>query len=429
MVVVCYSVRMKNAYHSDYLYYDGALLMNVWLLVDESQVVGYADNCPDEYKQHKFENSGIFPALINTHTHAAMSLLRGYADDLPLDIWLNEHIWPAEKRLLSADFIRDGLKLAVCELIHSGVSCINDMYFYSDIEADILSSIGLRGVVGCAMFGDIEANLNKSKELVEKYQDNLLINIAICPHAPYTATPDVYKAAVKFCQKHNTLMHTHLSETAREISDTVSKYGKRPVELMDSVGAFDCHSIFAHCVHLDDNEIAFLGSKKASIAHCPHSNMKLASGFAPIQKLLNAGANVTIATDGASSNNDLDMLAEIQTAALLQKAFMNDPTAFNAETAFVSATRSAAEALHLDNIGTIKSGKQADFIVVSYNSSNMQPVYNPLSNLIYSANKGNITDMFVAGRQLMKDKTLTTINESDVLATAKMWRDKIKTTK
>ena len=423
----------KNAYFADYLWYDSRPIENSWLLVNNDIIMGYSVQKPDEsYKLHIFDKSAIFPALINTHTHLPMSFLRGYADDLPLHEWLNKHIWPAEKQWLSSEFISAFTLLSAAELIRGGTSCANDMYFFTESMAKTIDQVGLRCTLGCGILdapgkkNHIDQIFKNAETLVEIYSDNSLINISFCPHAVYTASPETYKRVINFTRKHDLLLHTHLSETEWEVKESIARYGKRPVELMDSLGAFDCKSIFAHCVHINDEEIELMGRKKVNISYCLQSNLKLASGFAPMYKLMNAGANVTIGTDGAASNNDQDVLSEMNTVALFNKGLMNDPTAFNAETTFNCATKNAAKALGLTGVGELKKGFQADFIVVSYAASHMQPVYNPLSHLIYSAKKSDVTDLYVAGKPLMSKSKLTTINEKRAIQSAAEWSEKIK---
>ena len=418
---------MLKAYYADYIWYDNKLQSGKWLLTEDDKITGCADIPGSAYEQYKFENSAIYPTFINTHTHVPMNLLRGYADDLPLHEWLNGHIWPAEKRLLCAEFVKDACMLAAAELIRGGVSCVNDMYFFNEVEMEVFNKIGLRGVFGFPTMAKkrSEKLFDKIESLIEEYKDKPLINMSISPHAIYTAARDVYEFAVEIVDKYGLILHTHLSETEFEVENCKKEYGKSPVEIMNEIGAFDCKSVFAHCVRLTDAEIELMGGKKVNVAHCIQSNFKLASGFTPAVKLMKAGANVTIATDGASSNNDLDMLSEIQTAALFHKAYSNDPTAFNAETALMTATTNAAKALYLDNTGTLKDGYQADFMVVSYDSPHMQPVFHPVSNFIYSGQKNDITDVFVAGKQLLKDRQLTCMDEKEVLAKTKEWVKRI----
>ncbi|MDR2884143.1 MAG: amidohydrolase family protein [Deferribacteraceae bacterium] len=423
----------RYAYYSDYVYYESRLCRNSWLLVADGKVEGLSESEPEGYELRRFSNSAIFPALINTHTHLPMTMFRGIADDLSLNDWLTNHIWPTERKWLSNELVKDAVLLAAADMITSGVSCANDMYFYAGVAIRTLSEIGLRGTIGCGVVMDINATksakadeFKKSADsLVEMTKDNPLINISICPHAPYTATPDTYRAVVDYVREKDILLHTHLAETARENDDITARYGKRPIAIMDEVGAFDCKSIFAHCVHLNDDEIALMGAKKVNMSHCAKSNLKLGSGIAPIQKLIKAGANVTIGTDSAASTNDQDMLSEINIASLLQKGITQDATALNAHETLDCATKNAAKALYMDNVGELAKGKEADFFVLSFEALSMQPVFDPIAHLVYCAKKNDITDMYVAGKPLMINRTLTTIDVEAVRYKSKIWRDKL----
>ena len=415
-----------KAYYADLIWYDSRAHADCWLITHGAQVLGIAKEKPAGAEAVAFTNSAIFPSLINTHTHLPMSLFRGYADDKALHAWLNNYIWPAEQQWVSAEFVRDATLISAAEMIRSGSSCANDMYSFPGETAQVLDNAGLKGVIGVALLGEnLEPRFKAAAALVEKYGDHPRIGVSICPHAVYTLSPDGYRQAADFARKHNILLHTHLSETAQEVADCLSRYGVRPVALLEKTGVFDCHAIFAHCVHLDDEEIAFMGRKKASVAHCVQSNLKLASGFAPMLRLMRAGANVTIGTDGAASNNRQNMLAEISAASLMQKALNDDPTAFSAVQTIGCATENAGKALLMPTSGVLKQGNSADFIVVSYDSVNMLPVYDHVSHLVYSANQNDITDVYVNGNALMKNRRLTTIDEEEVAETAKKWQKKI----
>ncbi len=422
-----------KAYYADYIYAASGAINNAWLLTCDDVVTGITTAEPGaEYGKVVYRNSGIFPALINMHTHAPMNLFRGVADDLPLDVWLKKHIWPLESKWLSPEFVKDAALAAACELIRGGTACICDMYFYVSEIASVFEGAGLRAVLGSGIIdmptphGKSTADyLDKTKALVEIYSDNKLIDISIAPHSVYTVSPDTYEKIVNFAVCNDILIQTHLAESVKENADTVSKYGKRPFDIMYEAGVFDCKSVLAHCVDLNDDEIDILGSKNANIAHCIQSNLKLGNGFAPVKKMADAGCNITVGTDSAASNNDLDLLKDMQFIALVHKGLSSDPSIFDSCMVLDMATKNAAKALHKLCLGTLHVGNQADFMVVSYDSAHMLPVYNPVSTLIYSAQKNDITDLFVAGRQLMKNRHLTTIDESDVAKRIKYWQDKI----
>lgn len=423
----------KKAYYSDYLWYNSKIKHKAWLLVNGTAIEGFSQEEPGaDYDKTVYSNSGIFPTFINTHTHIPMTLFRGLADDLPLHVWLNEHIWPMESKWVAPQFVSDATLLAACELIRGGVSYANDMYFHTDIITDVMYNAGLRAMIGAAYTdgGNYEASKLKTytdyvASTVSRYANDPMVDIAVCPHAPYTVSMDGFKSLVDFAVKHDITLHTHLAETEKEVCDYIEQYGKHPAAAMNDAGAFDCKSIFAHCVHLGDAEVELMGQKKVAVSHCIQSNMKLASGFADIHSLSQAGAVVSIGTDGAASNNDLDMLGEINSVALCAKGLKKDPTVFSADSVLGLATKNAAKAIHRSDLGELKKGVQADFIVLSYDAIHMMPVYNPVSHLVYSAQKNDITDMFVAGKQLMKDRILLTIDEEAVKDKVRYWQRQI----
>ncbi|BAI80691.1 N-ethylammeline chlorohydrolase [Deferribacter desulfuricans SSM1] len=425
----------KIAIFGNYIYYDNKIVRDSYLLIENEYIAGIEKNInKNDYDEVIIKkDSAIFPGFINTHTHLPMVYFRGLADDLPLMDWLQKHIWPAENKWLSDEFVYDATLLAACELIRCGTICANDMYFYSKSIADALIKAGVKGVIGAGVLDfptkfakNLNEYLNNAEKLIDRYNDNPLIRVAICPHAPYTVSPESYKECIKFAEKHNLLIHTHLAETEWEINEIKNKYGKSPIQLMNEVGMFDTKAIFAHMVHLNQNEIELIGKKSVNISHCLESNFKLASGFAPIKDMLENGVNVTIGTDGAASNNDLDILAETSTVAKFHKAFSKDATALNAETVLKMLTRNAAKALYLDKMGIIKKGYYADFIVIDLNKPHLQPIYNPISHLIYSTKSSDITDVFINGKHILKDGIITTIDEEEILEKAKYWSNKIK---
>lgn len=426
---------MSKAYYADYIYYEGNLVEKRYLLVDENgKIIDIKDSIDstESIETIYFENSAIFPGLINTHTHLPMVYFRGLADDLALMEWLQKYIWPAESKWLSDEFVYDATRHAIAEMIKSGTVCANDMYFYSEAIAKAAEEAGFKCVVGVGVLDfptkfakSADEYITKAGDFINNYNGSELINIALCPHAPYTVSPENYKKCIDFAEKHNITIHTHMSETEWEINEITSKYGKSPVMLFDGIGLLDTNVVLAHCVHLNENEINLLGKKRVSISHCPESNLKLASGFAPMTKLKNAGANITIGTDGAASNNDLNMLAEMSTAAKLQKALSKDATAFDAKAVLDMSTKNAAKALNIKNTGELKKGNYADFFVLSLNDINTLPVYNPVSHLIYAASPENITDLFINGRQLMGNRKLTILDEEAIKDKARYWQEKV----
>jgi len=422
----------KVAYKSDYIYYDGKLQKNKYLIINNKIVESLSDTS-EGCEIIEFSNSCIFPGFINTHTHLPMVYFRGLADDLPLMEWLQKHIWPAESKWLSDEFCFHSAQLAAIEMIKSGTVCACDMYFHSESIGTALINAGVKGILGGGVLdfptkiaNNADEYIEKAAELLLKFKENDDINIALAPHAPYTVGPESFKKCIDFSNKHDVLIHTHLSESTWEIAEITKKYGKSPALLMDETGMFDAKTIFAHCVHLSDEEIKIMGEKNVNVSHCITSNLKLANGFAPIKKLMDAGANISIGTDGAASNNNLDMVSEISMSAKVNKALSEDPTFMDAETALKCATENGAKALYLDKMGSLKSGNYADFFVLSFDSAHMTPVYNPVSHLIYSASSSDISHTYVNGKCLMENGKILTLNEDEVKKNARKWADKIK---
>ena len=404
---------MKTAFYSDYIWYDSSVQRNSWLLTDNGIIEGISEDISTllSYDKITFGNSAIFPGLMNTHTHLAMSAFRGLADDLPLMAWLKENIWPAEKKYVSPEFVYNYTLLSVAESIRSGVVCVNDMYFHGLDAAKALKDAGIRGVVGFGVMGSPKEALR----MAEEFEPDEFVKASLCPHALYTVGPDTIAGCVEFAANKGLLLHTHLAETKAETAQILAKYGKTPASLMNETGAFDYDgSTFAHCVHLTDDEISLMGSKNVNVSHCLESNLKLASGFAPIQKLMKAGANITIGTDGAASNNDQSVINEMSTVSKFHKAFNEDASVLPASSVLEMATINAAKALCIDNAGSLKKGNFADFFVLSFDSARMTPVYNPVSQLVYAAESGDITDVYVKGRPLMRNRVLTTIDEERI---------------
>ncbi|MEF3254727.1 MAG: amidohydrolase family protein [Deferribacterales bacterium] len=422
---------MKKAIHADYIYFNGVLEEKKYLIFD-NKILSLQNNPADAEIIYTRENALIIPGLINTHTHLPMSLFRGLADDLPLMEWLQKHIWPAESKFLTEEFVYDATMLAASEMIRSGTILANDMYFYSKQIGKALTKAGLKGVLGAGIldfptkFGkNIDDYLSNAKSLIEYFSDNKNIKIALSPHAPYTVSPENYKKCINFAEKFDIVIHTHLSETVDEINTIKSKYGKSPVNLMDEIGLFDYKTIVAHMVHLTEEEIEIVGRKNLKISHCLESNLKLGSGFCPVKKLQDAGGVVSIGTDGSASNNDLDMLAEISTVAKFHKGLNLDPTVLPAEKVLNMATKEAAISLYLENHGELKEGYYADFAVINFDDPYTVPVYNPISQLIYSSKTSNVNDLFVNGEPIMLDKKILTFDENEVIEKSMWWGRKI----
>lgn len=365
----------------------------------------------------------LLPGFVNTHNHLPMTMLRGYADDLPLHTWLTEHIFPAESRLVNEQNVRIATRLALVEMIKSGTTCFNDMYFFEDAIAEEAYKAGVRGVVGeslidfpTASFKNLSEGIELSERLINKWQGNCLIHPSICAHAPYTCSADTLKKAKKLADKYNTLLQIHLSETRKEVEDIQAATGMRPAEYLHSLGLLDTNVIAAHCVWLNSEEMELLSKTGTSIGHCPKSNLKLSSGIAPINACLKAGITVGIGTDGTASNNSLDMVEEMRFAALLAKIVDYNPEAVNAKTALHMATIGGAQALGLGHItGSLETGKSADLILIHADASNMQPIYDEYSAIVYAMNSKNVYSTMVHGEWLMQNRQLKTIDKDVTL--------------
>ena len=359
----------------------------------------------------------ILPGLINCHTHAAMALFRGLADDLPLMEWLEEHIFPAEAKLCP-EFIETGTRLACAEMIRAGTTCFVDMYLWEDTVARAADESGLRALVGEVLYdfpsphyGPIESGFSFTRELIAHYRDHPRIKVMIMPHALYTCSPDLLQKARSLAEESGADLHIHLSESAQETAQVEERYGQRPVAHLDSLGLLTDRLLAAHGVDLTEAEIELLSRRGVRVAHCPESNMKLASGVCRLPELLKAGVRVGLGTDGAASNNDLSLLGEMRSCALIHKVTGMDPTLAPAPTVLELATIGAARAVGLeDRIGSLEEGKRADLITVDTHRPHMTPIYSPESHLVYAALPSDVRHTVVEGRVLMADRELATID-------------------
>ncbi len=375
----------------------------------------------------------LIPGLVNTHTHAAMSLLRGYADDLPLAPWLEHHIWPAESRHVDARFVHDGATLAAAEMIRGGVTCFNDMYFFPGETAAAASEVGLRASVGLIVVDfptvwarDAEEYLEKAVRVHDACRDEPLVSTAFAPHAPYTVSDEPLARIATLAEELDVPVHMHLHETRDEVERAVAATGTRPLARIHALGLVSPRLCAVHVTCIEDHEIALLAEHGAHVVHCPESNLKLASGFCPVARLLRAGINVALGTDGAASNNDLDMLGEMRTAALLAKGVSGDAAALPAAAALEAATLAGARALGLESeFGSIEPGKSADLAAIDLSGLDTQPVHHALSQVVYAAARHHVSHVWVAGRALLEDGAYTTLDESAVRARAREWRARI----
>ncbi len=383
---------------------------------------------------HRFERHALIPGLVNAHTHAAMSLLRGLADDLPLMEWLNEHIWPAESRWVNVEFVRDGTELAVAEMLRSGTTCFNDMYFFPDVTADVATRTGIRAVIGLIVIDfptawaeNADEYLHKAIDVHDRFRSDPLIRCAFAPHAPYTVSDGPLERIRTYAEELDIPIHIHLHETEHEVEEALKRDGRRPLQRLDDLRLLSPRLLAVHMTQLEREEIERFSACGGHVVHCPESNLKLASGFCPVQHLLDAGVNVALGTDGAASNNDLDMMGEMRSAALLAKAVAKQPAAVPAARALEMATLGGARALGLDDtIGSLKPGKAADIVAVDLANIETQPGYHPLSQLVYAAGRQHVTDVWVAGRHLLKERRLTSLDEQVILEKAARWQDRIR---
>jgi 5-methylthioadenosine/S-adenosylhomocysteine deaminase len=384
----------------------------------------------------KEEGSVVIPGLINTHTHAAMVYFRGIADDLPLKDWLENHIWPAENRWLGPEFISDAIELACLEMLKGGVTTYNDMYFYEDAAGKATKRIGMRAVLGVGVLDFPTKSANTSDEYFAnaesfikewKGKQDDLITPCIAPHALYTCGPETLKRARHVADKYDVPIHIHLSETRSEVVEIKKRYMKTPVEYLDSLGFLDERVLAAHCIWLEDKEIELLAKRKVGVSHCMESNLKLASGFAPVVTMLMEGIKVTFGTDGAASNNDLNILSEMSTTAKVHKALSNNPTVLNAKTVLLMATRWGAEVLGLgDKVGSIEKGKLADIVIINLKKPHLTPLYDVYSHIVYAAMASDVETVMVNGKVVVNRRRLVTADESEILYRAQKWCEKIK---
>lgn len=375
----------------------------------------------------------LAPGLINAHGHAAMTLLRGIADDLPLMTWLHEHIWPAEGKWVDEDFVRDGTDLAIAEQIKGGISCFSDMYFYPQIAAERVHKAGVRAQITVPVLDfPVPGALNAAEalrtglQLFDDLKQHPRIRIAFGPHAPYTVSDDKLEQIRVLADELDAGIHMHVHETAQEVTEAVAKHGERPLARLARLGLLGPRFQAVHMTQIDDEDLARLVEHNCSIVHCPESNLKLASGFCPVERLWQAGVNVAIGTDGAASNNDLDLLGETRTAALLAKAVAGSATALNAHSALRMATLNGARALGLETqTGSLEPGKLADVVAFDLSGLAQQPIYDPVSQLIYASGRDCVKHVWVGGKQLLDDGRLTRMDESELIAKAKEWGARI----
>lgn len=376
----------------------------------------------------------VMPGLINTHGHAAMSLLRGYADDLPLDTWLNEHIWPAEGQHVSSQFVKEGAQLAIAEMIRSGTTYFSDMYFFPEETAAAAFDAGIRCQINFPILEfpsswaeSADEYLTKGLALRDQYRSNDLMSVDFGPHAPYTVGDETFKRIATLAPELQAGVQVHLHETQFEVEQSLKEHGKRPIQRLFDLNILTPLTQCVHMTALNGEDIALIQRSGAHVVHCPESNLKLASGFCPVGELLAADINVALGTDGCASNNNLDMFGELHTAAMLAKGVSGNAATLNAHQALEMATINGARAMNQEDItGSLEVGKSADMIAIKIDPLEQMPLYNPLSQLVYTHNGHRVSHNWVQGKCLMKDRMLTTLNEREIIANTAKWQEVIK---
>jgi len=376
----------------------------------------------------------LIPGLVNAHTHAAMVLMRGIADDLPLRTWLEEHIWPCEGRHVSPEFVADGTLHAAVEMLKGGITCASDMYFYPDAAAHAYESAGIRALIGMPVFdfptpyaSDADGYLAKGFAARDAFKHSPRLAFALAPHAPYTVGDDTWRKIVMYARQLDLPIHTHVAETRAEVDDARAASGESPVLRLDRLGATGPSFIGVHAVHVDAADIETLATQQCSVVHCPVSNMKLASGVAPVAALMKRGINVALGTDSAASNNRLDLFAEMRAASLLAKVATLDAAALPAAAALRMATLAGAIALGLDQqIGTLAAGKQADVVAVDLSDIDALPMYDPVSHLVHAVGRDKVSDVWIAGGRVVDAHRVTSVDEAMIMTRARAWQQRLQ---
>jgi 5-methylthioadenosine/S-adenosylhomocysteine deaminase len=416
----------------------GRLLTDAAVAIRSGRIVAV---CERKTAQSRFQaketlelpEHALLPGLINAHTHAAMALLRGIADDLPLWEWLNEHIWPREMRWVDERFVRTGTLLALAEMLRAGTTCFNDMYFYPNVTAQVVQEVGMRAVLGL-IFVDFptpwarspEEYLAKNLDLYRGFPREEKITWMLAPHAPYSVSDEMFLKVAELAQALGLKVHLHLHETSLEIEESLKSYHLRPLARLKQLGLLNERLLAVHMVHLTPDEIEEFAAAGASGVHCPESNLKLACGFCPAAELKAAGITLALGTDGPASNNNLDLFGEMRSAALLAKGVTGDPQALPADQVLAMATIEAAKALGLEaEIGSLEPGKWADLIAIDLGGPETLPVYDPVSHIVYAAGRQQVTDVWVAGRRLLEHRRLTSIDLTALRAEVKAWQERL----
>lgn len=416
----------------------GVVLAHHGVAVDKGRIVAVlpSEQAQINYRarQHvRLDRHALIPGLVNLHTHASMTLMRGLADDLPLMEWLKNHVWPAETTHVSPEFVYDGTLLACAEMLLGGVTCFNDMYFYPEAAARAALDAGMRAAVGIIALefptryaADADDYIAKGLAARDALKSEPLLSFCMAPHGPYTVSDKTFSRIATMAEELDLPIHVHLHETRDEIEQSLAQYKVRPLARLHALGVVSPRLIAVHAVHLSEQELELLARFGASVAHCPSSNLKLASGFAPVAAMLGHGINVGLGTDGAASNNRLDLLQEMRTAALLAKAVGNGAQAMPAQQALAAATLHGARALGLeDAIGSLVPGKLADLCAVSFDSPGLAPCYDPVSHLVYAAGREHVSHVWVAGEIRVEAGRLTRLEQRDLDNRSLLWQNKL----
>lgn len=416
----------------------GAVLEDHAVAVDGGKIVALlpADEARSRFQPRESvqrPHAALIPGLVNAHVHNPMSLLRGVADDLPLKVWLQQHIWPIESEVISPDFVADGVTLAIAEMLRGGTTCCNENYFFPDVQAAVYAKHGFRALIGLPVIDfptawakSADEYFERAGEVHDAWAGHALVATAFAPHAPYTVNDANFERIRMLSDQLDIPVHLHLHETAQEVQQSLEKHGQRPIARLERLGLLNDRLIAIHMTQLTDAEISQCAERGVSVVHCPESNLKLASGFSPVCKLVQAGVTLAIGTDGCASNNDLDMFGEVRTAALLAKAVAEDAAGFSAFEALHAATLGGALALGFgDRVGSIEPGKFADLACVDLSTPETQPMYNVVSQLVYAASRRQVSDVWIAGVPKLERGVLAGIDLDEVLANAAAWRGRI----
>lgn len=405
----------------------GTIFKNGGIAISKDKIIYIGENkdVEEKYDADKIinaKNKIVMPGFINAHTHLAMTIFRGIADDIKLSDWLNKYIFPAEQKFATPEIVTLGSELAMLELIHGGTTCFNDMYYYQEKTAEVAKKIGVRGIINEGIIDFPVSNSKNSNEgidysrnLLEKYKNDELISVGVAAHSPYTCSSDLIQKTKQLADEYNTIYHIHVAETKWEFDTITEKYNTTPVQYLENLGVLSESTVAAHCVWLTEKDIEILHKRNVGVAHNPECNMKISSGVAPIPKLLDSKIKVGLGTDGAASNNNLNLIQEMHTMALLHKLNTMNPTVLDAETVVRIATIGSAEVLgKADIIGSLEVGKKADIICIDKTFANVIPLYNVYSAIVYSLLGNEVSDVIINGKIIMKDNIILTTNENDI---------------